>query len=561
MLKTVSFFGMSFNEIKEIIHSETVRILFVLCCMIGFSTVATAEQNQIFLRGKVISSHGSGKPIDSVIVRLLVAGQPVYSTVDGSFLLSNGKVVIDNHRRGLKPTQLLIRNGGILKPDGFQYGTTISLYDLQGKHLTRVVYQNDNKDQINFISNTAAKKSWSGNYILTVKDDSQTTLEYHLVTLFNNTIVGIGRGETGATLPIRSASSAAASVTDTLHLWKAGYKATKIALSKLTDSLDDITLDSLTSIQTAPAPLFRDPVCNGAADPTIIWNPQEKAYWIFYTNRRVNCCQGCTGVQWVFGTDIGITSSFDGGATWQYRGIAKLTGKKDLNWDQKKNTFWAVEVIYNKGLFHMYASITPGVLSSWNESIASIVHLTATDPLDGWSYDQVPFKSIHQGIDATVHKLGDGKWYLWGKFSDVMVSNDLTNWKVDNSSSPRTGEAPYVFYWKNYYWIIWDPTSDSRNGGLVVKRSVDGRSWVTQANILSGAGSRSGETGVDGKHCSVVIQKDKAYIVYFAEIGGKEGSCLQVAQLQVNNGILTANRDTPFEFMLEYYNDPANDGR
>lgn len=51
------------------------------------------------------------------------------------------------------------------------------------------------------------------------------------------------------------------------------------------------------------APLFRDPIYDGAADPVIIWNKEEKAWWIFYTNRRAfgpNC-----GVAFVHGTDIG----------------------------------------------------------------------------------------------------------------------------------------------------------------------------------------------------------------------------------------------------------------
>ena len=34
------------------------------------------------------------------------------------------------------------------------------------------------------------------------------------------------------------------------------------------------------------APLFRDPIYDGAADPSIIWNSMEKTWWIFYTNRR-----------------------------------------------------------------------------------------------------------------------------------------------------------------------------------------------------------------------------------------------------------------------------------
>jgi len=38
----------------------------------------------------------------------------------------------------------------------------------------------------------------------------------------------------------------------------------------------------------AAKPLFRDPVFDGAADPRLIWNPQTKRWWMFYTNRRGN---------------------------------------------------------------------------------------------------------------------------------------------------------------------------------------------------------------------------------------------------------------------------------
>ena len=38
----------------------------------------------------------------------------------------------------------------------------------------------------------------------------------------------------------------------------------------------------------APKPLYRDPVMNGAADPTVIWNAQEKRWFMFYTCRRAN---------------------------------------------------------------------------------------------------------------------------------------------------------------------------------------------------------------------------------------------------------------------------------
>ena len=41
-------------------------------------------------------------------------------------------------------------------------------------------------------------------------------------------------------------------------------------------------------MRVAKAPLFRDPIHDGAADPMVIYNEQEKAWYMFYTNRRAN---------------------------------------------------------------------------------------------------------------------------------------------------------------------------------------------------------------------------------------------------------------------------------
>lgn len=65
------------------------------------------------------------------------------------------------------------------------------------------------------------------------------------------------------------------------------------------------------------APLFRDPIYDGAADPTIIWNHREEQWWIVYTNRRTN--SPGPKFTWVHGTDLGIASSPDG-QHWTYRG-------------------------------------------------------------------------------------------------------------------------------------------------------------------------------------------------------------------------------------------------
>ena len=56
----------------------------------------------------------------------------------------------------------------------------------------------------------------------------------------------------------------------------------------------------------APAALSRS-VHDGAADPVVIWNPQVKRWWMFYTNRRANVTNE-PGVARVHGTarDCGI---------------------------------------------------------------------------------------------------------------------------------------------------------------------------------------------------------------------------------------------------------------
>ncbi|MCA9734240.1 family 43 glycosylhydrolase, partial [candidate division KSB1 bacterium] len=50
-----------------------------------------------------------------------------------------------------------------------------------------------------------------------------------------------------------------------------------------------------TDQRVAPKPLFRDPIYDGAADPAIIWNREEKRWFMLYTNRRANL-EGLDGV-------------------------------------------------------------------------------------------------------------------------------------------------------------------------------------------------------------------------------------------------------------------------
>ncbi|MBO4791413.1 MAG: hypothetical protein J5592_03925, partial [Clostridia bacterium] len=50
--------------------------------------------------------------------------------------------------------------------------------------------------------------------------------------------------------------------------------------------------------------IFRDPVFDGAADPTVIRRASDGRYFMFYTQRRATL--ECSSVEWAHGTRIGV---------------------------------------------------------------------------------------------------------------------------------------------------------------------------------------------------------------------------------------------------------------
>ena len=68
-----------------------------------------------------------------------------------------------------------------------------------------------------------------------------------------------------------------------------------------------------------PEPLWRDPIFDGAADPTVIWDNRRKEWRIFYTQRRAKGSEALPGVSWCYGTAIATATSSDFGAHWKYR--------------------------------------------------------------------------------------------------------------------------------------------------------------------------------------------------------------------------------------------------
>ncbi len=257
----------------------------------------------------------------------------------------------------------------------------------------------------------------------------------------------------------------------------------------------------------APAPLFRDPIYDGAADPTIIWNQQEQTWWLLYTNRRANVA--CQGVAWLHGTDIGIASSADQGQTWHYRGI--LNG---LEFERGRNTFWAPEVLWHAGRYHMYVSYVPGIPHDW-AAPRTILHLTSSNLWD-WQHESALSLSSPRVIDACVLRLADGRWRMWYKDEDhqshtyAAESDDLYTWTVQGPViTDCAHEGPNVFYWQGSYWMITDHWQ-----GLGVYRSADAEHWQRQGTILAGAGTRP-EDGTQGQHADVLVQGERAFIFYF----------------------------------------------
>jgi hypothetical protein len=305
------------------------------------------------------------------------------------------------------------------------------------------------------------------------------------------------------------------------------------------------------------APLFRDPIFDGAADPTIIWNRQEESWWLLYTNRRANV--PCEGVAWVHGTDIGIASSTDGGRRWNYRGICE-----GLTFDRGRNTYWAPEVIWHEGLYHMYVSYVPGIPTDWKWP-RYILHYTSRD-LWGWKFESKLPLSSEKVIDACVFRMPSGAWRMWykdeahGSFTYAADSPDLYRWTVAGPIiTDRHHEGPNVFQFKGSYWMITDEWH-----GQGVYKSDDCMTWTKGPLILDVSGKRQDDAGF-GHHADVLVHGERAFAFYFThpdrkpdDVHGGDGThsyaskrtSLQVAELEVQGGVLVCDRERDFDFDL-----------
>jgi hypothetical protein len=304
----------------------------------------------------------------------------------------------------------------------------------------------------------------------------------------------------------------------------------------------------------AAKPLFRDPIHDGAADPVLCWNRQEKKWFMFYTNRRANLAKE-RGVAWVHGTHIGIAESSDHGATWTYRGIAEI----DLG--EPNQTYWAPEVVEHNGTYHMYLTHVPGIFDDWRHP-RDIVHLTSQDLLK-WTEQSVLKLSSDRVIDACVLQLSDGTWRLWynnerdGKSIYYADSPDLYNWTDKGKAiGDRPGEGPKVFQWQGKYWMVVDVWR-----GLGIYHSEDLLHWTRQQENLLEQPGTGPDDQVKGGHPDVVVSGDRAFLFYFTHPSRRNGgpqspyeqarSSIQVVELEYKEGELACDRDKPTYIQLQ----------
>ena len=329
-------------------------------------------------------------------------------------------------------------------------------------------------------------------------------------------------------------------------------------------------------LQGVPAPLFIDPNYRGSCDPEIVWNEHDQLWYIYYTARRPMLDN--TWLQ----TPIGVAVSEDI-VNWEFKGYCKFDGvggEKDAS-----STYWAPAIIAENDTLHMFVTWKPDTIptiGAWGGQ-GWIVHYKTplTNPVNGWLKVGALHSDNLNAIDATVYK-NRNQFHVWFKGKELtakknglyhLATTDFNSWlelgfsKSDVFNAEATGsnfeEAPYIFQWKDKYWLITDP-----HDGFFVYSSKDAENWKFQGTILKEGGTRNLDTSM-ARHCSVAVKNDLAFIVYHVEPcrrydleklkgEGKQRifvqplknreSVLQMAELEIIDGKLVCNRDKQVVF-------------
>ncbi len=310
--------------------------------------------------------------------------------------------------------------------------------------------------------------------------------------------------------------------------------------------------------EPAPKPLYRDPVLDGAADASLVYNRGLARWEMFYTNRRATLrLADPKDVSWVHGTRIGIAATQDGNR-WQR--VAELRIPAECGGE----THWAPELLEHEGVYHLWLTIVPGVQRDWRGP-RRIEHLTSRD-LRTWRCEGRVELGSDKLIDAAVLRLPEGGWRLWfkdeaqGSRLFAADSADLRTWtRQPEPVTADAAEGPTVFRFQDRWWLVAD-----RWKGLQVLRSDDLRQWQPQpTRLLEQAGTQATDRA-KGQHPGVVVQHGRAFLFYFVHQGGEAAAAvddryhqrtvIQVAELQVGaDGWLRLDREAPPPDLREWF--------
>ena len=330
-----------------------------------------------------------------------------------------------------------------------------------------------------------------------------------------------------------------------------------IVLILMTVIVQQFSIFAQKTDRTPPAPLYADPVYNGSRDPEIVYNPYEKEYWIYYTGSRP-----FTNTSNFVGTPIGIAASKDL-VNWRFVGYCSfdgIPGKPEVG-----HTYWAPGVFIEGDTANMFVTYKSDTIAPWGGD-SRIDHYKASisDMHRGWKFFQT-VTDHPSAIDATVLKV-NGTYHLW--FRDCICepcgifhaqSSDLKKWEFTGKTEGDVNimdinkiwyqEGTYVFFWKKKYWMITDP-----GDGIATYHSDDAIHWIYDGKILTkNTGIRKFDL-TNGKHPSVAVINDRAFIFYHIEpyadlketFPGQKFICyLQMAELTVENNKIHCDRNKP----------------
>lgn len=272
----------------------------------------------------------------------------------------------------------------------------------------------------------------------------------------------------------------------------------------------------------APRELYRDPVYDGATDPTVV-RDAESGWWMFYTQRRARHPDPGPGVAWVHGSRIGVARSVDG-LRWTYAGTLEPRGER-LALDPAgppavvDRTHWAPDIVHDGSQWRMYLTEIDGIPTRWDGHPRRIVEYVSDD-LRAWSRRGPLALASDRVIDAAVAHCPDGRWRLWYKdeaadsVTAVAASEDLETWDEEGVAvAGRPHEGPFAFELGGAWWMLTDEWR-----GMAVHRSDDAVSWTRQggadAVILGESGPPASGTQI-GRHGSVVVCEDTARLYFF----------------------------------------------